>query len=163
MDQVDRARVIRTLTEVSEATADSSCSSDDMASYTHRLLKHLLGSLAPDYMLNAGAPPASGVVSSAPSARTVDVDTPPLAQPPPVAAPPVQLPTWTMPSAQQIIQEHLWHPSLFEVCPANTPYTQQQQARPPPNPHQPATIMPDGVPGQIPTDVLFPAADDDIW
>jgi hypothetical protein len=64
-----------------------------------------------------------------------------------------------MPSAQQIIQEHLWHPSLFDVYPTNA--SQQPQARTAPS--QPATIMPDGVPGQIPTDVLFPAADDDIW
>jgi hypothetical protein len=72
------------------------------------------------------------------------------------------MPTWTMGSAQQIIQEQLWHPSLFEVYPTQQNMQQQPRVASKAS-NQPATIMPEGVPGQIPTDVLFPAADDDIW
>lgn len=138
------------LSAVSDATRDSSRSSEDMASYTHRLLKHLLGNLPSEILKSANAPPPT--IGIPPNVGSVDTT------PTQAASAPALLPTWTMPSAQQIIQEQLWNSSLFDVyTPTNDQASSRQTQR------QPPTIMSDGVPGQLSNDMLFPAADDDIW
>lgn len=94
-----------------------------MSAYTHRLLKHLLGSLDPEMQEHPERAISNGM----------DL---------PIPAPP---PTWTMPSTQQIIQEQLWHPNPFDSQPPHAP---------------PVLLEPQQ---QVQNDLLFPAADDDIW
>lgn len=137
MDMTDRGRVIRALRAVSDSTADGSCTSDDMAAYTHRLIKHLLGSLETDMPEQPGS--KGPEVSAA------------------LPAPPA---TWAMPSTQQIIQEQLWHPGLFDLPQPQVPIVLEPQGQQQQQPQQ-------GQQHQNPPasngDLLFPAADDDIW
>lgn len=152
MDKIDRKRVTRTLTEVAESTAEASCSSDDMPAYTHRLINHLLGSISPEWQLKATEPSAAPVGECDAGPTSAD-PTRTFAGPPPPQ-------TWNMPSAQQMIQEQLWHPSLFDVPQLSTAAQQKQCATGSSAYHSPA---PNAVPQPITNDVLFPAADDDIW
>jgi hypothetical protein len=155
MDKMDRKRVIRKLTEVADSTCEASRSSEDMQAYTHRLVKHLLGSVSPEWQLTTTEPSAAPVGEG----REGDAGSTGSGPTPAVAIPPPQ--TWNMPSAQQMIQENLWHPSIFQDVPTlRTPAQHHQCSTGNSAYHPPA---PDVIPGPITNDVLFPAADDDIW
>ncbi|WVQ71522.1 hypothetical protein IAR50_001061 [Cryptococcus sp. DSM 104548] len=51
MSGTDRARVIRLLADLQVSMGEASTSSDDMAAYTHRFLKHLLNGISPEWQL----------------------------------------------------------------------------------------------------------------
>ncbi|TYJ55342.1 hypothetical protein B9479_003957 [Cryptococcus floricola] len=51
MSGTDRARVIRLLADLQFSMGEASTSSDDMAAYTHRFLKHLLNGISPEWQL----------------------------------------------------------------------------------------------------------------
>lgn len=53
MDLEDRTRVIRLLTEIQTSTEEASCSSDDMAAFINRVLKHLLGGIPPEWQFTS--------------------------------------------------------------------------------------------------------------
>ncbi|CAK9783419.1 unnamed protein product [Cutaneotrichosporon oleaginosum] len=147
---MDRKRVIRKLTEVADSTGEASRSAEDMPAYTHRLVKHLLGSVSPEWQLTttepSAAPVGEGDAGSSSSGPT-----------PAVIAPPQ---TWNMPSAQQMIQETLWHPSIFQDVPTLRTPAQHHQCSTGNSAFHPP--QPDPIPQPITSDVLFPAADDDI-
>lgn len=154
MGKTDRKRVIRSLDDVASSTADASCSSDDMPAYTHRLIKHLLGSVSPEWQLKV-AQPSAAPVGEGDGASASSGLTPAIV----VGPPPPQ--TWNMPSAQQMIQENLWHPSLFDGMPQLRTAAQHHQCTTGNSSYHPPPADP--VPQPITNDVLFPAADDDIW
>ncbi|BEJ13333.1 hypothetical protein CspHIS471_0305070 [Cutaneotrichosporon sp. HIS471] len=152
MDKMDRKAVILKLTEVADSTATASRSSEDMPAYTHRLIKHLLDSVCPEWHLastkSSAVPAGDGDGGSSTSGPT-----------PGVAIAPPQ--TWNMPSAQQMIQETLWHPSVFQDIPTLRTPAQHHQCTTGNSAYHPP--QPDSIPQPITSDVLFPAADDDIW
>ncbi|GMK56452.1 hypothetical protein CspeluHIS016_0302920 [Cutaneotrichosporon spelunceum] len=149
MDKRDRKAVILKLTEVADSTAAASRSSEDMSAYTHRLLKHLLDSASPNWQRAKPSAARDGDAGSASSGPT-----------PGVIAPPH---TWTVSSAQQMIQDNLWNPSIFQDIPALRTDAQHQQCVTGNSAYNDNHPPPDPVAQQIPGDVLFPAADDDIW
>lgn len=151
MDATDRSRVVRTLAEAADSMADASQTSDDMSAYTHRLLKHLLGSVMPMQQGHNGSNPGNSSTAVTSQAPTVGPPTPP---------------QWTtmsaqqLSSAQQIIQDHLWHPNLFDPIQPQM----QPQAQQPLHVGTGVGLGPDALPDTVlSSEVLFPAADDDIW
>lgn len=152
MDQVDRVRIIRVLKQAEDSTLTASLSSDDMAAYTHRLLKHLLGTIKPEWHLQASQP-GSALNISPPGVNLQ------------LASSPGHM--WTMPSTTQMIQDNLWNPSNPSTNPFEDYQTQLQQTSSNDSLAQ-ASIHAGGHNGtgemtHFPTDMLFPAADDDIW
>ncbi|WVW83544.1 hypothetical protein I302_105565 [Kwoniella bestiolae CBS 10118] len=101
MYQEDRAKVIRTLSEVQFSTEEASRSSDDMAAYTHRLLKHLLNSISPEWQL---ASFLTEPASQNPPMRTMP-------EPVPITAESItsDIANWELSSTQEIIQGCLWN------------------------------------------------------
>ncbi|RSH84083.1 hypothetical protein EHS25_005328 [Saitozyma podzolica] len=170
MRPTDRSRVIRTLSEVQSSTEEASRSSDDMSAYTHRLLKHLLSGISPEWQFSSlvptqrtgqalvtgsanpnTIPPTVSVIngSGAGSASHADAQ--------------VQhhsSATWAATSAQEIIQDHLWnqHDPKFSF---GTMPNAFQNTTFPADPEANAAILPQ--PSTHPDDVLFPAADDEFW
>ncbi|WWC90307.1 uncharacterized protein L201_005240 [Kwoniella dendrophila CBS 6074] len=163
MSPADRARVIGILSEVQYCTEEASRSSDDMAAYTHRLLKHLLTGISPEWQLasflvnpTACNTPIRATPEPAPSMSNMDA--------------PIVIPDWEPSSAQEIIQGYLWNqPSTgdmsnqFGMMPTTGfDVSNQQQA------HQQSLHLPphqsvDNIDQNNVTDLLFPAADDDFW
>ncbi|KAL7419125.1 hypothetical protein Q5752_005961 [Cryptotrichosporon argae] len=156
MSGCDRARVVRSLTDVSASAGTASCSSDDMAAYMHRLAKHLLAGIPPEWQLASFVPPA-----------------PQTGQPP-----------WGVSSSQQIIHEQLWGhpPGPAPAVSANANAHANVGAAAVPLDHAesaggqvvapsstnsaftPSVADPFGSMHTLPPDdLLFPAADDDIW
>lgn len=145
MTPADRAQVIRTLSEVQFATEEASCSSDDMAAYTHRLLKHLLIGISPEWQFasivtqthntHQNQPVQAATTNAASSASSGAM--------------------WAASSAQELIQEHLWS--------QHQPYTTELNRF-----HGYGNEDPVMAAGGVNTsnpyeDLLFPADDDEIW
>nr|XP_018264240.1 uncharacterized protein I303_04122 [Kwoniella dejecticola CBS 10117]OBR86398.1 hypothetical protein I303_04122 [Kwoniella dejecticola CBS 10117] len=163
MSQEDRVRVIGLLTEVQFSIEEASRSSDDMAAYTNRLLKHLLNGVSPEWQLasflsNSEVPQDSQQISETSVASMV-------------AAPEWTAPTaamWEPFSAQDIIQNQLWsqhtnaepslHPLNLLETGRNGPSQQAQQDEAMPGSQADIPAVPNEVGG-----FLFPTDDDDFW
>ncbi|WRT64444.1 uncharacterized protein IL334_001376 [Kwoniella shivajii] len=152
MSQSDRARVIRTLSEVQFFTEEASCSSDDMAAYTHRLLKHLLNGISPEWQLATFlADPLShdGSIDPMPAVMTLETTS---------STSVSENPNWELSTAQEIIQGYLWNqphttqPHEYDIPLVNVSTAHQAE---PPSANMAAN-------GQF-NDLLFPADDDDFW
>lgn len=155
MSQSDRERVVRTLSDIQVAVEAASRSSDDMPAYMHRLLTHLLTTLSPATQLSSLA--ASQNAST--SMQTIPQD----AQDYPSSG---SNSSWSLSSAQQIIQDNLHHHHAHTTLP---PQQEQQAfastsaATLPQQEQTEASVFAalDALP--MHEDMLFPAADDDIW
>ncbi|BGP36579.1 hypothetical protein JCM10449v2_000480 [Rhodotorula kratochvilovae] len=193
MHQTDRDRVIRTLNDIQSSTEDASRNSDDMSAYTHRLISHLLSSVSPAWQLSSLAAPQPSPAVLGMSGATAAVSAPLQPQPhrevqqlqqaresaqaPGPAAhhaqyshldqlssggsPSNNLPSWAL-ATQQIIQENLYaqqHAGAGVGVGAHAPFEV----------HGGSGGEGDafgGALGNMPLahdELLFPAADDDIW
>lgn len=177
MELADRNRVIRSLNNVQTAAEEGSRSTDDMAAYMERLLKHLLNDVSsdwkiPSYASASGIPNSDGVRATAHISR----------------------PTDHVPTAQQVIQDYFWMhpvtlPNSTEIEPSGTavsrhgiphgidPHNQnystagnhmqagdfQQQTIPYTNFTNLPLLVPNAAESDGVYDALFPAADDDFW
>ncbi|BGP21551.1 hypothetical protein JCM10295v2_000426 [Rhodotorula toruloides] len=156
MSQSDRERVVRTLSDIQAAVEAASRSSDDMPAYMHRLLTHLLSTLSPATQL-------SSLATSQTASTSVHAASQPAQDYPSSGS----NSSWSLSSAQQIIQDNL-HP--HHPHPAPPPLQQDQQpfvststATLPQQEQTDANVFAglDALP--MHEDMLFPAADDDIW
>ena len=129
----DRLRALEALSAASQSTGQASLTSDDMAAYTHRLLRHLLEATPP-----LPPPTASPVIEQ----RANRLPNDPITQHLPVAAfaPNIEI------SSQQLIHDTLWN-GMDSLGAAGGGAADND-----------ATM--DG--GQT-DEVLFPVADDQFW
>jgi hypothetical protein len=166
MRPTDRSRVIRTLSEVQSSTEEASRSSDDMSAYTHRLLKHLLSGISPEWQFSSLVPTqrtGQALVTGSANPNTIPPTVSVINGSGAGSASQVQhqsSATWAATSAQEIIQDHLWnqHDPKFSF---GTMPNAFQNTTFPADPEATAAILPQ--PSTHPDDVLFPAADDEFW
>ena len=147
MNPTDRARVIRTLVDVQASTEEASCSSDDMSAYTHRLLKHLLSGISPEWQF-------ASIINRQYQNR--EPNTAPFMMPrmdSPSAA------MWSASSAQQIIQENLWQNQEPDITGQRYSFQQPVSQL---SVVSRGTVTPTG-PGDHLESMLFPSDDDDFW
>ncbi|KIR79472.1 hypothetical protein I306_03592 [Cryptococcus gattii EJB2] len=160
MTSVDRARVIRTLSDLQFSIEEASCSSQDMAAYTHRLLKHLLSGVSPEWQLASFMTEpyrhtSVDVTSTSQHAQQKTVSNPGST----VAADQTSPQNWAASSAQEIIQEYLWsHPTGYAppaagAGPMNATSLEGAQTM--------GTIP--GIQRNKEYNDIFPADDDDFW
>ncbi|KIS00240.1 hypothetical protein L804_01649 [Cryptococcus deuterogattii 2001/935-1] len=158
MTSVDRARVIRTLSDLQFSIEEASCSSHDMAAYTHRLLKHLLSGVSPEWQLASFMTEpyrhtSVDATSTSQHAQQKTASNPGSA----VAADQTSPQNWAASSAQEIIQEYLWsHPNGYVppgAGPMNATSLEGAQAM---------STIPGIQPNKEYNDI-FPADDDDFW
>ncbi|OXC70065.1 hypothetical protein AYX13_01411 [Cryptococcus neoformans] len=161
MNGADRARVIRLLSDLQFAMEKASCSSDDMAAYTHRLLKHLLGGISPEWQLasfmtkpyphptnqNSGQTYRQNI----PNTSVFTQNTNNTASSGPL--------NWAPSSAQELIQSYLWsqEPHHYFLVPPIDPAPAQSSAGEQPDMSQVSGVMS----GEFQD--LFPANDDNFW
>ncbi|WVQ61878.1 uncharacterized protein L199_000011 [Kwoniella botswanensis] len=177
MYQEDRAKVIRLLSEVQFSTEEASRSSDDMAAYTHRLLKHLLNGISPEWQL---ASFLTDPVSQTTPMRSIPESLPSIAE-----SNTSNIANWELSSTQEIIQGCLWNqpqqynlshslmnmPNVDSSPSANTgSQLQSQYNQSPQRPHQlqqheqhqhPPQQTDTAISSHL--DLLFPADDDEFW
>jgi hypothetical protein len=177
MKLADRNRVIRSLSDVQFAAEQASRSTDDMAAYMDRLLKHLLNDVSSDWKLLS--------YTSAPGNASSDGMEP---------TSHMSRPTDHVPTAQQVIQEYFWmHPVTlpngteiessgtaisraginygFDAHIENHPTSGdnmhmenlQQHSIPYANFTSLPLLAPNATESNGVYDSLFPAADDDFW
>lgn len=161
MSGADRARVIRLLSDLQFAMEKASCSSDDMAAYTHRLLKHLLSGISPEWQLASFMTKpyhhplnqTSGQAhhQSIPNTSVFTQNTSNTASSGPL--------NWAPSSAQELIQSYLWsqQPQNYFPAPATNTAPVQSSVGGQPDVSQLSGVMP----GEFQN--LFPANDDDLW
>ncbi|ADV19990.1 Hypothetical Protein CGB_A9550C [Cryptococcus gattii WM276] len=160
MTSVDRARVIRTLSDLQFSIEEASCSSQDMAAYTHRLLKHLLSGVSPEWQLASFMTEpyrhtSVDATSTSQHAQQKTVSNPGST----VAADQTSPQNWAASSAQEIIQEYLWsHPTGYAppaagAGPMNATSLEGAQTM--------GTIP--GIQRNKEYNDIFPADDDDFW
>ncbi|KAE8541560.1 hypothetical protein D1P53_002923 [Cryptococcus gattii VGV] len=160
MTSVDRARVIRTLSNLQFSIEEASCSSHDMAAYTHRLLKHLLSGVSPEWQLASFMTEpyrhtSVDATSTSQHAQQKTVSNPGSA----IAADQTSPQNWAASSAQEIIQEYLWsHPTGYAppaagAGPMNASSLEGAQTM--------GTIP--GIQPNKEYNDIFPADDDDFW
>ncbi|KIR70529.1 hypothetical protein I310_05779 [Cryptococcus deuterogattii CA1014] len=161
MSGADRARVIRLLSDLQFAMEEASCSSDDMAAYTHRLLKHLLSGISPEWQLasfmtkpyhhplNQTSGPAHH--QSIPNTSVFTQNTSNTVSTGPL--------NWAPSSAQELIQSYLWsqQPQNYFPAPATNTAPAQSSVGGQSDVSQLSGVMP----GEFQN--LFPANDDDLW
>jgi len=177
MELADRNRVLRSLSDVQFAAEQASRSTDDMAAYMDRLLKHLLNDVSSDWkMLSYTSAPRNASSDGAEANATMS------------------RPIEHVPTAQQVIQEYFWmHPVTLpngtEIESSGTaasragilhgPNTHignhstsggdmqmdnfQQNIIPYTNFTNLPLLAPNATESNGVYDYLFPAADDDFW
>ncbi|OXM81875.1 hypothetical protein C364_00849 [Cryptococcus neoformans Bt63] len=160
MTSADRARVIRTLSDLQFSIEEASCSSDDMAAYTHRLLKHLLSGVSPEWQLASFMTepyPHTSIDATSTSQHTQQkiVSNPGSA----VAADQTTPQNWAPSSAQEMIQGYLWsQPNGYVPPPAGAgpmSATSLEGAQ------DIGTVT--GIQPNKEYNDIFPADDDDFW
>ncbi|BGO96514.1 Zn(2)-C6 fungal-type transcription factor [Rhodotorula toruloides] len=155
MSQSDRERVVRTLSDIQVAVEAASRSSDDMPAYMHRLLTHLLSTLSPATQLSSLAASQNASTLTQPVSQD--------AQDYPSSG---SNSSWSLSSAQQIIQDNLHHHHPHPALPPQQeqqPFASTSTATLPQQEQADASVFAglDALP--MHEDMLFPAADDDIW
>jgi hypothetical protein len=141
-----------------------------MSAYTHRLLKHLLSGISPEWQFSSLVPTqrtGQTLVTASANPNTIPPTVSVISGSGvgPASQANAQLQhqssaTWAATSAQEIIQDHLWNqhdpkfsfgtmPNAFQ----NTTFSADPEAN--------SAILPQ--PSAHPDDVLFPAADDEFW
>jgi hypothetical protein len=148
MIPTDRDRIIHSLLAVQTSTGEASRSSDDMAAYIHRLLKHMF-SMVPSEWQSVSTAAVNPPPPSIPSATAADYS----AYPNPFATPgdPAY---WS--SAQEFIQDQLWHVPPNHVTSAGMGEMQPR----------PALDVGPNNGGHVNMDWsewIFPPGDEDIW
>lgn len=160
MTSVDRARVIRTLSDLQFSIEEASCSSQDMAAYTHRLLKHLLSGVSPEWQLASFMTEpyrhtSVDATSTSQHAQQKTVSNPGST----VAADQTSPQNWAASSAQEIIQEYLWsHPTGYAPPAAGAGPMNATSFE---GPQTMGTIP--GIQRNKEYNDIFPADDDDFW
>ena len=180
MSHIDRARVIKSLSDIQNSTEEASCSSDDMAAYTHRLAKHLLAGISPEWQISSLVSRQMEGVSDGTTDAGVNASVLNVAPNPPHGRDfdrPQGQTHWSPATVSQIIQDQLWNqgtaldhhnPNAFlgndpmgHLLRGETDH--QRQAYQDASHLENTTLRARDGPVVLQDELLFPAADDDFW